>query len=84
MKHARLGCATVAIQNQTMVMGGVGNSVEIFDMQTQIWKSTPSMLYNRYDTCSVGASCVADIIDGKVIVVGGGDPAELYDPKTLK
>ena len=77
--------ATALADGRVLVLGGETDvdgpssrttSAEIYDPATQAWTPTGSLGHVRY-----GASATL-LLDGRVLVVGGAQLAELFDPAT--
>lgn len=58
--------------------GGAVSTTQIYDPVANTWAAGPSMAYARQ-----GHKAVETRVNGRVFVVGGGAPPELFDPNTF-
>jgi hypothetical protein len=77
--------ATLLLDGKVLIVGGFTsasgalNTAEIYDPSTRQWQVTDSM---RFARSGLTATLLPDVkaLDGRVLVVGGDDSAELFSP----
>merc|ERR1740124_2175132 len=70
MREKRDASASCAIGNYVMILGGgetstsPSNSVEILDIENEVWTDIPRMNFKRF-------GCAAATVGNKIVVLGG-------------